>query len=30
VKVLRENAEAWEKSVPSHKVIQIEQKSEKK
>jgi len=22
--VLRDNAEAWEKSAPSHKVIQIE------
>ena len=29
LKVLRDNAEAWEKSAPSHKVIQIEQKVEK-
>jgi len=29
-KVLRDNTEAWEKSVPSHNVIQIEEKFEKK
>jgi len=30
VKVLRDNAKAWEKGAPSHKVIHIEQKVEKK
>jgi len=29
VKVLRDNAEAWEKSAPTHKVIQLDQKYEK-
>jgi len=28
-KVLRDNVEAWEKSVPSHKVIQIEENLKK-